>query len=257
MVTEASVEVRGCNLHIRRVGAGEPLLFLHGIQGINTWPRALDLLAERFEVIAPDHPGFGLSDDAERIDDISDLAYFYLDALDVLGLPPVHLVGQSIGGWAALDMAIRSSERLKSLTLVSAAGIRVKGVPRADTFICTHDELAHLLFAGDAWADWHAEWSAPELGDIYDRNRIAAAKLSWQPRLFDPKLEKWLHRVSVPTHIVWGQDDAVLPPAYATALQERIVGARITLLPDCGHLAHLERPDLFSAGVRAFIEGTP
>jgi pimeloyl-ACP methyl ester carboxylesterase len=255
MVTETSVGVRGCNLHVRRAGAGEPLLFLHGIQGISTWPRSLDLLAEHFEVIAPDHPGFGRSDDADWIDDISDLAYFYLDTLDVLGLAEVHLVGQSIGGWTALDMAIRSSSRLKSLTLVSAAGIRVTGVPRADTFICTHDELARLLFAGNG-ADWHAEWSAPELGDIYDRNRIAAAKLSWQPRLFDPKLEKWLHRIDVPTHIVWGEDDAVLPPAYATALQKRIAGAHVTLLPACGHLVHLERPDLFSAGVRAFIEGT-
>lgn len=254
MAGEGEIEVRGCKLHLRRAGRGAPLLFLHGAQGLGDWPAALDRLAERFEVIAPDHPGFGRSDSPDWIDDVPDLAFFYLDVLDALGLAGVHVVGQSIGGWIALEMAVRSTARLKSLTLVSAAGIRVVGVPRADMFICTQEELAHLLFAGDGWAGWLAEWSAPERGEAYDRNRIAAAKFSWQPRLFNPKLAKWLHRIDVPTHILWGAEDKVIPPPYATALKEMITGATVTMLDRCGHLPQLERPELFAGAVQRFIE---
>jgi pimeloyl-ACP methyl ester carboxylesterase len=83
-------------------------------------------LAQRFDVIVPDHPGFGGSEAPAWIDDISDLAYGYLDAIEVLGLPGVHIVGQSLGGWIALEMAVRSTQRLRSLTLISPAGIHVK-----------------------------------------------------------------------------------------------------------------------------------
>ena len=139
----------------------------------------------------------------------------------------MHVVGQCIGGWVALEMAVRSTERLKSLVLVSSAGIRVKGVPRADMFIHSEADLMKLLFAGNVAADWLKAWRAtPEMEDIYDRNRMAAAKYSWSPRLCNPKLDRWLHRIDIPTHIIWGEDDQVIPRAYAEALKGLIVRAR-------------------------------
>ena len=90
MAQSAAVDVRGCKINIRRFGQGEPLLFLHGAQGINGNERGLDTLAQRFDVIAPDHPGFGLSDSWDSVDDVSDLALFYLDLLDMLKLDRVH-----------------------------------------------------------------------------------------------------------------------------------------------------------------------
>jgi pimeloyl-ACP methyl ester carboxylesterase len=256
MMRESEIDLRGCTLHVRRAGQGAPLLFLHGAQGLGAWPAALEQLAARFEVIAPDHPGFGRSDSPDSIDDVPDLAFFYLDLLAALGLSQVHLVGESIGGWIALEMTIRSTARLKSLTVASSAGIRVTGVPRADMFICGQEELAHLLFAGDGWKAWLDEWSAPERGETYDKNRVAAAKFTWQPRLFNPKLAKWLHRVDVPTHILWGAADRVIPPAHAAALKELIAGSTLTMLERCGHLPHAERPDLFADAVASFIERT-
>jgi pimeloyl-ACP methyl ester carboxylesterase len=148
-----TIDVRGCKLHVRRSGRGEPLLFLHGAQGLSDREPGLDALAREFDVIAPDHPGFGRSESSELIDDVGDLAFFYLDLIDALGLDQVHVVGQCIGGWVALEMAVRSTEQLKSLVLVNSAGILVKGVPRADMFICSQDELQKLLFANGA-ADW-------------------------------------------------------------------------------------------------------
>jgi pimeloyl-ACP methyl ester carboxylesterase len=248
------VDVRGCKLNLRRSGRGEPLLFLHGAQGLNGHEPGIESLAKSFDLIAPDHPGFGKSDLSEAVDDISDLAMFYLDLFDVLELDRVHLVGQCIGGWLALEIAIRSTSRIKSLVLVNSAGIRVKGIPRADMFLCSENELLKLLFAEKGGAEWIASWRAsPDLEDIYERNRAAAARYSWSPRLCNPKLDRWLHRIDVPTHIIWGKEDRVIPPAYASALKTLIAGSTVATLPDCAHMPHVEQPQAFAGEISQFI----
>ena len=254
MLQQIEVDVRGCKLHLRRGGRGESLMFLHGAQGLNGHEPGLEGLTANFDVIAPDHPGFGQSDLADVVDDIGDLALFYLDALDALELDQVHFVGQCIGGWLALEIAIRTTERIKSLVLVNSAGLRVKGVPRADMFVCSENELLKLLFADKGAAEWIAAWRAsPEMEDIYDRNRAAAARYSWSPRLCNPKLDRWLHRIDVPTHIVWGAEDRVIPPAHASALKELIAGATMATLPNCAHMPHIEQPQAFATEISRFI----
>ncbi|HUZ71512.1 MAG TPA: alpha/beta hydrolase [Stellaceae bacterium] len=254
MLEETFVELRGAKLNLRRGGKGAPVLFLHGAQGYAGSDPAMDALAQDFTVLAPDHPGFGHSDAFDWIDDVPDLAFLYLDLLAMLGLEDVHVVGHGLGGWTALEMAIRSTARIKSLILAAAAGIRVPGVPRADMFICTPEELARLIFAGDGWQAWNASLTAtPELQEIADRNRFQAAKLCWQPRLFNPKLEKWLHRIDRPTRILWGEDDRIIPPAYGARLKELIAGAGLVMLPRTGHLMPVEQPQRFAAEIRRFI----
>ncbi len=249
----SEIDVRGCKLNVRRGGHGEPLLFLHGAQGLNGNEPGLEALTKHFDVIAPDHPGFGKSDLAVVVDDISDLALFYLDLLDKLALDKVHVVGQCIGGWLALEIAIRNTRRIKSLVLVNSAGIRVKGVPRADMFVCSEDDLLKLLFAKGG-KEWLQSWRAtPDMEDIYDRNRAAAARYSWSPRLCNPKLDRWLHRIDVPTHIVWGSEDHLIPRAYATALKDHITGATLATIPDCAHMLHVEQPQAFAGEISQFI----
>jgi pimeloyl-ACP methyl ester carboxylesterase len=248
------IDLRGCKLHVRRTGHGAPLLFLHGAQGLNSHEPGLEALAREFDVIAPDHPGFGRSDTSDTVDDVADLALLYLDLIDALDLDGVHIVGQCIGGWIALEMAIRSTARMKSLVLVNSAGLRLPGMPRADMFVCSEADLIKLLFANSGGAEWLKSWRAtPEQEDIYDRNRAAAAKYSWSPRLCNPKLGHWLHRIDVPTHIVWGAQDRVIPQAYAAALKDGITGASAATLPDCAHLPHIEQPQAFAAEVTQFI----
>lgn len=257
MLNETVVEVGGVKLHMRRGGRGKPVLFLHGPQGFAGSEAALDRLAQRFEVLAPDHPGFGSSDTPDWIDDVPDLSFFYLDLIAALGLGPVHVIGHSLGGWIALEMAVRSTQRIASLVLAASAGIRVKGVPRADMFICTPDELARLLFAGDGWKPWaEGQQATGELQERFDKNRFAAAKFCWQPRLFDPKLEKWLHRIDRPVRILWGAEDKIIPPAYGTRLAEVIPGASLALVANAGHAIHVEAPDRFADEAARFIAGT-
>jgi pimeloyl-ACP methyl ester carboxylesterase len=251
---ETELDLHGCKVHVRRQGRGEPLLFLHGAQGLNGHEPGIELMAADFDVIAPDHPGFGRSDVSDAVDNVGDLALFYLDLLDALGLGMVHVVGQCIGGWLALEIAIRNSARIQSLVLVNSAGIRLKGVPRVDMFACSESELLKLLFAGGGGEQWLASWrEGPDREDIYDRNRAAAARYAWSPRLCNPKLDRWLHRVDVPTHILWGKEERIIPPAYATALAELITGATVTTLPDCAHMPHIEQPQAFAGAISTFI----
>lgn len=248
--------VAGAGLHLRRLGGGPPLLFLHGPLGVDDDDALLARLAERFGVVAPDHPGFGRSADLEHVDTIADLAFFYADLLDELDLRDVHLVGHALGGWAALELAIRDASRLRSLTLIDSAGIRVDGVRRGDMFIATPPELGALLFADPALQRRVAEQQEdPERQEILAKNRVGAAKLTWHPRLYDPRLARWLHRVRVPTLLLWGAEDRVIPPAHGEALRDLIPGARLELLPGCGHMATVERPDAVAGAIAAFTRG--
>lgn len=250
-----TIDVRGCKTHVRRMGKGPTLLYLHGMRGLYGEPPFLQRLAERYEVIAPDHPGFGSSDDPEWLDSIGDLAYFYADFIDALELRDVHLVGHSIGGWIALQLAVRSSANLRSLSLVSSAGIRVKGVPRADTFLVSPEELANLLFVNGELANEFVEQEAdPERFQFNFKNQVTSAKLTWQPRLCDPQLSKWLHRITIPTFILWGDSDRIIPPQYAEALHGAIAGSTVQILPQCGHVPTVEKPDLFVGAISGFIQ---
>ena len=253
--TEKKVGIRGCKVHMRRGGSGEPLLFLHGAGGLQGWLPFLDALSDSFDVLAPDHPTFGLSDEPEWLDDIHDMAYFYLDLLPEMDLENVHVVGQSLGGWIALEMAVRTTERFKSLTLVGSAGIRIKGLPAADIFIMNPEERMRALMVDQKLADQMLSVElTEEQQDIQIRNLVSTARLAWQPRLFDPKLRKWMHRIDVPTHVVWGDSDKIIPPAYAKEFKKLIAGASVTMIKKCGHLPPIEHTGQFVEAVSGFIQ---
>ncbi len=249
-----TIDINGCNLGLARGGKGAPLLYLHGADGLGEWPVILDTLAERFDVIVPDHPGFGGSEAPAWIDDVSDVAYCYLDAIEALGLSGVHIIGQSLGGWIALEMAVRSAERLRSLTLISAAGIHVKGVPKTDIFILDPEEVTRLAYADPKIGEKAAARAGTEkYQDLAILNRIASARFGWQPRFFNPRLERWLHRVKIPTHIIWGDGDRIIPPAYAEAFHRLIPGSTLTIISEAGHLPHVEQAGAVAEAIQSFL----
>src|SRR5438477_4161948 len=138
--------IRDCRIRLMRGGSGAPLVFLHGGGGIGIWLPSMVRLAKKFDVIAPEHPGFGESDTPAWLDSVGDLANLYLDFLDQLDLRGVHLVGSSLGGWIAADLAVRNATRLASLTLIGAAGIHVDGVAQVDTFMTSEEQRIRDLF---------------------------------------------------------------------------------------------------------------
>jgi pimeloyl-ACP methyl ester carboxylesterase len=250
-----TISVRGCNIKLMRGGSGPPLLFLHGASGAGAWLPFMQSLAARFDVIVPEHPGFGDSDTPDWLDTIHDLAYFYLDFLEQLDLDRVHLVGVSLGGWIAAELAVRDTYRLSSLTLVDAAGIHVSGAKQIDTFLRNDEQRIRDFFYDPARADeMIARVLRPELEDVTMKNRIATAKLAWQPRAYDPHLRKWLLRIDVPTLIVWGANDRLFPMEYAYAWQQMIPRSKAAIIPECGHIPQVEKPAAFVAELTGFID---
>jgi pimeloyl-ACP methyl ester carboxylesterase len=249
----SAIAVRGCRIRLLRGGAGSPLVILHGASGAS-WPPFMQQLAQKFDVIAPEHPGFGESDTPDWLDNIHDLAYFYLDLLDELKLKRVHLVGLSLGGWIAAELAVRSTQRLASLTLAGAAGLYVAGVEQLDAFLRTDEQRLRDFFHDPKQADeMIARVLRPELEDVALKNRTIVAKLTWQPRGHDPHLSKWLHRIDVPTLLIWGDHDRMFPKEHALAYARLIPGAKVVIVPQCGHVPQIEKPDVFVAAIENFL----
>ena len=254
--TTSKISVRGCNIGLMRGGTGRPLLVLHGAGGAGQWLPYMADLAARHDVIVPEHPGFGASDTPDWLDTIADLANFHLDFIDQLALDRVDLVGFSVGGWIAADLAVRNSRRLASLALIGAGGIHVKGVEQVDMFMMADEQAVRALFHDQKHAAPMLErLTQPELADIDFKNRTTAARLIWQPRGYDPHLRKWLHRINVPTLLVWGANDRLYPPDYAFAYQQLIPGSEVTIIPDCGHMPQVEQRQAFVAALEDFLAG--
>lgn len=252
--TEQKIKIRDCEAFLRRGGSGDPVLFLHGAGGVPGWIPSFEKIADSHDLLVPDHPGFGQSDQPDWLDDMNDMALFYLDFLKEQGLENVHLAGQSLGGWIALEMAVRSTHRIRSLTLVGAAGIRIKGKPIADIFMMDPEEMTRSLFVDQSFADRILNANlTEEQQDIQIRNRVTTARLGWQPRLFNPSLRKWMHRVDVPTHIIWGDQDKIVDPAYGPEFQSLITGSELTVIKDAGHLPHIETADAFADAFTGFL----
>jgi pimeloyl-ACP methyl ester carboxylesterase len=231
-------------------------VYLHGAAGIPGWLPFFTKLAERHEVVVPEHPGFGNSDNPVWIRNVGDVAMYYLDFLDELDAQRVHLVGHSLGGWIAAELAVRNSTRLATLTLIAPAGIRIKGLPCGDNFIWSPEETARNLFYDQSFAEkMLAQPVSEEEADRQLTNRFMAAKLGWEPRWFNPSLERWLHRITVPTLVLWGAEDKFLPSRYAQAWRQRVPGATVDVIPRCGNLPHIEKAEVTATRILRFLEG--
>lgn len=244
--TDTTVEVDGCRTHLRRGGSGAPLLYLHGASGAPVVMPFMEKLAQRFDVLVPEHPGYGLSEEPEWLENIHDAAYFYLDFLKKLNLRNLILVGSSMGGWIAMEIAVRDTSRLKSLVLVSPAGIAVPGVQPADIFLMPPEDAVRGLFFDQKMAEARlAEPMTPEALDIALKNRHTTARLAWEPRLHDPFLPKWLHRIDVPVKVIWGREDRILPVGFVDEFKRLLPKAQFHIVENAGHLPQAEKPDEF------------
>ena len=242
--------VEGAQVSVLRGGSGPPLLFLHGSESFTAWLPFMAALAARFDVIVPDHPGFGRSETPAWLDTVGDLAHFYRAFIETLGLHGVVLGGHGLGGWIASELALRDARELRALVLADSAGLPL-AVDGLDTFMRSPEEVRRASFSD--------ERRAPEIDDLAreqaPKNALMTARVAWQPRFYDPQLAKWLHRIRLPALIVWGADDAIFPVAQAERFAGAIPGAQTLVIPDAGHLPHVEQPQAFAAGVGAFIDG--
>jgi pimeloyl-ACP methyl ester carboxylesterase len=246
--------VAGVRTHLLRGGRGAPLLVLPSEFTATRWFPSHDNLAAHFQVFAPDHPGFGESERPEWLEGVDDLVFHYVDLLDTLGLGRVSIVGTSLGGWIAAELAVAHPERLERLILVGAAGIKVDGVERFDVFLHSIEEtLAHLFHDNSRAAQLLPTELGPDVIVRGYREMATLARLSWNPYLYNPKLQRRLRRITAPTLIVWGENDAFLPLAHGQAYAKLIPTARLQTITRCGHLPPHEQTELFTKHVTEFL----
>jgi pimeloyl-ACP methyl ester carboxylesterase len=232
------------------------LLWLHDTFG-NRWSDGHALLAKTNRVIAPSLPGFDDSTTLDGIDGPEDVVFWLVDLLDALGLDRPIVLGCGLGGWMAAELAIRYPERLGGMVLVDAYGLKLDGDVPADEFALTRPMLRPLVFHepdGAVAQAWLPDVDAPEQVEATLHARVAAARLCWQfPS--SPKLRGRLSRSHMPTLVLWGQRDQLVPPSHGEAYVEGLPQARLAVLPEVAHYPYVEDAAAFANEVEAFTRG--
>lgn len=253
----ARIEIGSIAIDAEITGTGRPLLFLHGGDYFAQNRRFLDRLARRSQVIVPRHPGFGTSPRPPWFRTVGDIAYLYLDLLAQRGLSDVSVVGSSFGGWVALEMAVRDAARIGRLVLIDALGVKFGGREErdiADVFALPADEVVRRCFADASRAPDFATYSDDQITEVA-RDREAAALYGWKPYMHNPSLGHWLHRVTAPTLVLWGEADRVASTHHGESLAGAIPGARFRRIADAGHYPQIEHPEAVAAAIEEFAEG--
>ena len=241
-----SVSVAGIEqpVPVHSAGSGETVLYLHGIwdQPPNEF---LHGLSRTHRVVAPIHLGFEGAPPADTMVDIQDAIYYHLDLLDALSLDGVILVGHSLGGMFAAELAAVQPERFSRLVLISPFGLWDDAHPVADVFAMQPAELSRALYRDLAQPGAMAVAKAPTDEDelvtyLLKRARAMATATRYLWPLPDRGLSRRAHRISAPTLVVWGADDGVAPSAYAQDFATLTRG-EATVVPDAGHIVHLEQ----------------
>ena len=240
-------------------GSGDPLLLLHGASGFRASDPYVAALAERHRVIAPSHPGYGATPRPEWLDTVTDRAHFHLELLEQRDLRDVTIVGLSLGGWIAAEMAAWRSERIARLVLIDPVGIRVGGPTDrdiVDIFAISAEERARRVFHDPAYAGPPpAELPSEELVRRL-RAEETTALYAWEPYMCNPKLRRRLRAVRVPALVVWGEHDGIAPVGYGHAYAESFPDARFEVVAAAGHSPHVEQPATVVELIERFLSET-
>jgi pimeloyl-ACP methyl ester carboxylesterase len=231
---EDHYEINGIDTAVLTAGEGEPLVFLHGA-GTALGFDSLLRLAERRRLIVPNHPGFGASADDPSIDHFSDYVLHYLDLFDHLGLEEVALAGHSMGGHLASSIALLQPPRVSRLVLAAPFGLWVREHPTVDFFSIPDEEVVPMLTADPSIFSGIEMPPTPEFLAARYRESTSFARVAWK-RPYDPKLVKWLHRLTMPALVVWGDADSLIPVEQAAIWAAALPNAETKILPGVGHL---------------------
>lgn len=265
-LTEQFVEAPVGKIQVFRGGSGPQLVYLHSAGGEAVLPMLEDL-ADDHEVLVPVFPGFGESEGIETIDGMEDAVFHLLDVWELVGLDQPVVLGLSLGGWMALELCTRYPDHASRLVLVNPVGLHLDDAPIAEMFGRPPGELADMLFADQEHPVALAMRAMGEFaGDVGRDTEIpldlvlpmwkaisATAKLGWDPYLHNPKLRGRLHRVRVPTLVVAGTEDGLVPNAVPETIARELPDARFVLVEHAGHMLPLERPDELARLVRDFL----
>lgn len=215
----------------------------------------IDLLAQKFEVHAPSHPGFGDSELPKRFSTVDDLSYFYLDYLEAADLKDVVVVGMSFGGWVAAEILVKNTSRISKAILGAPLGIRTgerKKQLVTDIYMLAQPDVNALMQVGEPNQPEDISTLPPNLLARLLRNREAVSLYGWNPYMYDPKLQQRLHRVNVPTLVLWGAEDKIADLNYGKTYAEAIPGAKLEVIKGAGHRLFADQTEKAAELIGAF-----
>jgi pimeloyl-ACP methyl ester carboxylesterase len=216
-----------------------------------------EALAEHFHVYAPSHPGFGASDRPDWIDRLPDLAYVYHWFLEAFKLSPLPVLGFSMGGWLAAEMAAMYPELIRRMVLVGAAGMKPSAGEITDIFLITSEAVAELRFYDKTQVPQYDERFGqpltPEQQQTAVWDREMSALLTWKPYMYNPKMPFLMAQTKMPALLVWGKQDAIVPLNCGERYAQAIPGATLRVIDQCGHSPQLEKPQAFLDVVLPFL----
>jgi pimeloyl-ACP methyl ester carboxylesterase len=245
------------SLTLSESGTGRPVLILHGGGGRATVAGLAEHLSRTAHTLTPVHPGWDGTHRPAWLTGIDDLALAYLHHLHDRGLDDVLVVGSSLGGWIAAEMAVRDTAgRITGLVLIDAVGVHVPAQPVTDVFTLDPRGLAeHSWHDPDPYYADPADLPAGQQA-LRRANMAAMRLLAGDPYMHDPKLLRRLGRVHAPALLLWGESDRIVTPAYGEAYAAAFGDGRIEVLPKAGHLPQIEQPDATLALVDAHLRRT-
>jgi pimeloyl-ACP methyl ester carboxylesterase len=253
---ETTITVGGVKVQIFTGGSGPALLFLHGAGGNAGWQAYHEELSRRYTVYVPSQPGFNGTGRPEWVYTIADVAHFNQQMVQQLGLNQYVLMGSSMGGWLAAEMAAMSHHNLKALILVDAAGIKPQSSDIAEIFmVSAQTRLKQRFFDPTQVANYqqYTRQLTPEEQQVEHGNREMASRLCWKPYLHNPSLPHYLRGVTTPTLIVWGRQDAIIPVECGELFRQALPNATLRVIDRCGHSPALEKPQEFLQAVNEFL----
>lgn len=250
------LKVAEVELELFDSGQGRPVLFLHGSEGFDWRQPFVAPLSDKRRIVAPSHPGFGKSGLPDWLDSVDDIAHLYLELMDILKLDGVDLVGCSIGGWIAAEMATKSPERFRRLVLVGPVGIKVGPSDKLDIpdiYALPESEVQKLLYDDpERMKPDTAKMSDDELAAMF-RARETLALLTWEPWMHNPKLRRRLQRVAAPVLFIRGESDGLVSQTYLDAYSRMLPDARTLTIKAAGHMPQLEQPAVFATAILEFL----
>ncbi len=255
--TEERLQVAGTEMQMLKGGSGEPLLILHDEMGQPGWQTLHEELAKNYTVYAPSLPGFGITDRLDWVMNIRDISTWTLWAMEDMGLSNPNLLGLSLGGWIAAEMATQNPGAFRKMALVSPAGILPPTGEILDMFLIVSKEFITAGFHDPSSAGFQKvcpDEPSPELVEMWETAREEACRLSWRPYMHDRSLPHRLGRLKdLPSLIVWGRNDEVVPPSAGEVYNNSIGDSRLVTLENCGHRCDAEKPAELAGHLREFF----
>jgi pimeloyl-ACP methyl ester carboxylesterase len=253
MIDNEVTMVRGCELHFAEGGTGKPVLVLHGGGGTATVAEIAQQFETAHHVIMPTHPGWNGTARPAWLDSVDELALLYLRFLAQRGMRDVLVIGSSLGGWLAAQMASRDIGGLVGrIVLIDAVGVAFPEYPMADFFSLTPRGIAEHAYHDPNRFFVDPSTLPPERVALQRGNIATLKALAADPCMHDPNLLGRLHQVQIPALVIWGESDRIATPAYGAAYAKALGNARFELVPKAGHLPQLEQPEATFALIDGF-----